>query len=255
MTTAVVDRPGAPTHAGRASTGGGVVSADGLADHRAIRTLTARYGLAVDTFDLEGVMAVYADDATPRPLRARDAGARGEGGAPGVLRRLDPGHGEPVHLVANHVVDLDGPTPPTGPTTSSPTRTSRTARRSSFTAFTRTPIAVGRPGGRSRHGSLSMLVPPVIETPPADRSRRQRSAALARRRPRREHHGHHIRHRAGRRRAPAPRRHPGLHRDPHPVLPCRRLARRRSSSRRCSPRTRRSTTASSGARAPSSYRS
>ncbi len=84
------------------------MSAERLADLDAIRTLTARYGLAVDTFDLEGVMAVYADDATLDLTAVGMPVLEGKDALRAFYDGSIQGMEHQVHLVANHILDLDG---------------------------------------------------------------------------------------------------------------------------------------------------
>jgi ketosteroid isomerase-like protein len=84
------------------------MAADRLADLDAIRTLTARYGLAVDSFDLEGVMDVYADDAT---LDLTSLGMPKLEGRAALREFYDgsiQGMEHQIHIVTNHVIELDG---------------------------------------------------------------------------------------------------------------------------------------------------
>jgi len=79
-----------------------------LVEREAIKALTHRYGLALDTFDLDGIVAVFAQDGV------FDCTAFG-------LERLE-GHdriraffehnqqvmASQMHLFANHIIELDG---------------------------------------------------------------------------------------------------------------------------------------------------
>jgi ketosteroid isomerase-like protein len=140
------------------------VSAE-LADLEAIRTLTARYGLAVDTFDLEGVMAVYADDAT------LDLSALGmpvlEGKA--ALREFYDGSIQgmdtQIHLVANHVIALDGPDAAHGTHYVLANANLKDGTKILVHGLHTDTYRKGASGWQVATRTLSMLVPPVIDAP------------------------------------------------------------------------------------------
>jgi ketosteroid isomerase-like protein len=86
-----------------------VYDADQLADLEAIRALTHRYGLALDTFDLEGVLAVFAKDAV---FDCTAFGLERLDGRESLRRFFE--HNEQamatqMHLFANHIIEFDGP--------------------------------------------------------------------------------------------------------------------------------------------------
>ena len=80
-----------------------------LVDREAIKQLTNRYGLAVDTFDLDAIVEIWVPDGV------FDASAFGLGMLEGhdQLREFF-GHNQQVmanqfHLIAQHIIDFDGP--------------------------------------------------------------------------------------------------------------------------------------------------
>lgn len=141
------------------------MSADRLADLDAIRTLTARYGLAVDTFDLEGVMAVYADDATldlsalgMPTLEGKDAlRAFYDGSLQGMEHQ--------VHVVANHVVDLDGSDAAHGTHYVVANAQTKDGTKMVVHGLHTDTYRRGPSGWQVATRTLTMLTPPVIETP------------------------------------------------------------------------------------------
>lgn len=143
------------------------MSAQHLADLEAIRTLTARYGLAVDTFDLEGVMAVYADDAT-LDLSALGMGTF-EGGE--AIRAFYAGSidgmAHQVHLVANHVLSVDGPDTASGTHYVHASAQLKDGTRIVVYGLHTDTYRKGAGGWQVASRTLSMLVPPVMEPPAA----------------------------------------------------------------------------------------
>jgi ketosteroid isomerase-like protein len=80
-----------------------------VADLEEIRALTHRYGLALDTFDLEGIVAVFTPDGT---FDCSAFGLELCKGAESI--RTFFAHNQQVmanqiHMFSNHIIELDGP--------------------------------------------------------------------------------------------------------------------------------------------------
>jgi ketosteroid isomerase-like protein len=141
------------------------MSADRLAELEEIRTLTARYGLAVDTFDLEAVLAVYADEATldlsalGMPLVDGKAALREfyEGSIQGMEHQ--------IHIVTNHVIDLDGDDAAHGTHYVLANAQLKDGTTFLVHGLHTDTYRKGEAGWQVATRTLSMLVPPVIEAP------------------------------------------------------------------------------------------
>ncbi|HEX6680134.1 MAG TPA: nuclear transport factor 2 family protein [Gaiellaceae bacterium] len=85
------------------------MQASHVSDAEAIKTLTHRYGLAVDTFDLDGITAVFAADGV---FDCTAFGLERLEGHDGIRRFFDHNQqamASQIHLFANHIIEIDGP--------------------------------------------------------------------------------------------------------------------------------------------------
>jgi ketosteroid isomerase-like protein len=80
-----------------------------LIDVEAIRALTHRYGLALDSFDLDGTVAVFTPDVVfdctafgLERLEGRESLRR-------FFEHNEQAMANQIHLFANHIIELDGP--------------------------------------------------------------------------------------------------------------------------------------------------
>jgi ketosteroid isomerase-like protein len=142
------------------------LAADHVVDVEEIRALTHRYALAVDRFDPDGVMDVYADDAVldlsalamPR-LEGRDAlRAFFEGSLGGMAHQS--------HVITNHVIVFDGADAAHGTHYVVANAHLKDGQRMLVhglheDAYTRTPS-----GWKIASRTLTMLVPPALEEAP-----------------------------------------------------------------------------------------
>jgi ketosteroid isomerase-like protein len=80
-----------------------------LADLEEIRALTHRYGLALDRFDVAGVLEVFTPDAvfdaSPFGLAAMD----GHESIREFFEHNEQSMANQMHLFANHIIEFDGP--------------------------------------------------------------------------------------------------------------------------------------------------
>ena len=85
------------------------MQASHVSDAEAIKALTHRYGLAVDTFDLDGIIAVFAADGV---FDCTAFGLERLLGHDGIRRFFDHNQqamASQIHLFANHIIEIDGP--------------------------------------------------------------------------------------------------------------------------------------------------
>jgi ketosteroid isomerase-like protein len=138
-------------------------SGDRLADVEAIRALTHRYGLALDSFDVAATVAVFAPDAV------FDCTAFG-------LERLD-GHdslrvffehnreamANQMHLFANHIIAFDGPGEAHGTNYLLQDGYTKNGDRVTCLGLNRDRYVLTDDGWRIRARTITPLVPPKLE--------------------------------------------------------------------------------------------
>jgi prepilin-type processing-associated H-X9-DG protein len=79
------------------------------AELEAIRALTHRYGLALDTFDLDGTVAAFAEDAVFDCTAFGLERLEGHAALRAFFDHNQAAMANQMHLFANHIIELDGP--------------------------------------------------------------------------------------------------------------------------------------------------
>jgi ketosteroid isomerase-like protein len=80
-----------------------------VADLEEIRALTHRYGLALDTFDLDGIVGVFAPDATFDCTAFGLEICEGEERIRAFFAHNQQVMANQIHMFSNHIIEFDGP--------------------------------------------------------------------------------------------------------------------------------------------------
>jgi ketosteroid isomerase-like protein len=84
-------------------------SAEQLAELEAIKLLTHRYALALDTFDLDGIVAAFAEDAVFDCTAFGLERLEGHDSIRSFFEHNEQSMATQMHLYANHIIEFDGP--------------------------------------------------------------------------------------------------------------------------------------------------
>ncbi len=130
-----------------------------------IRDLTHRYCTFVDAFDLDGVLAVYADDAT-LDLQALGMGLfEGREALRGFYQGSIDGMESQVHVAVNHLLGLDGPDSAHGTHYVLAIANLKDGTKINVHGLHTDTYRRTAAGWQIASRTLSMLLPPVVEAP------------------------------------------------------------------------------------------
>ena len=79
-----------------------------VADLEEIRALTHRYGLALDTFDLDGIVTVFTPDGTFDSSAFGLEVCEGEESIRGFFGHNQQVMANQIHMFSNHIIEFDG---------------------------------------------------------------------------------------------------------------------------------------------------
>jgi ketosteroid isomerase-like protein len=91
-----------------AAVSAGTYTPEHLADVEAIRALTHRYGLALDAFDLDGILAVFAPDGVFDCTAFGLERMEGRASLRQFFDHNEQAMANQMHVFANHIIEIDG---------------------------------------------------------------------------------------------------------------------------------------------------
>ena len=138
-------------------------TADQLAQLEAIRGLTHRYGLALDTFDLDGTVAVFAADAVFDCTAFGLERLEGHDSIRAFFEHNEQAMASQMHLFANHVIAFDGPRAAHGTNYLLQDGRTKTGDRITCLGLNRDRYVLTDEGWRIQERTISPLVPPQLE--------------------------------------------------------------------------------------------
>ena len=138
-------------------------NADQLAHLEAIRALTHRYGLALDTFDLDGTVAVFAVDAVFDCTAFGLERLEGHESIRAFFAHNEQAMASQMHLFANHVIEFDGPRAAHGTNYLLQDGHTKTGDRITCLGLNRDRYVLTDEGWRIQERTITPLVPPQLE--------------------------------------------------------------------------------------------
>ena len=138
-------------------------NADQLAHLEAIRALTHRYGLALDTFDLDGTVAVFAVDAVFDCTAFGLERLEGHDSIRAFFEHNEQAMASQMHLFANHVISFDGPRAAHGTNYLLQDGQTKTGDRITCLGLNRDRYVLTDEGWRIQARTITPLVPPQLE--------------------------------------------------------------------------------------------
>jgi ketosteroid isomerase-like protein len=139
------------------------VQASHVSDAEAIKALTHRYGLAVDTFDLDGIIAAFTADGIFDCTAFGLERLLGHDGIRAFFDHNQQAMASQIHLFANHIIEIDGPDEAHGTNYLMQDGYTKDGARIQCLGLNRDRYVRTDAGWRIKERTITPLVPPQLE--------------------------------------------------------------------------------------------